>query len=91
MIPIPQYPLYTATISMYEGNAVPYYLDESAEWGLSVDELERSYREATRRGLDVRAMVVINPGNPTGGCLTQENMRGVCRRGFLVGISSAAE
>ncbi|KAJ3045254.1 hypothetical protein HDV00_011126 [Rhizophlyctis rosea] len=87
MIPIPQYPLYTATISMYEGNAVPYYLNEDAKWGLSLSELERSHEEATSKGLEVRALVVINPGNPTGGCLTQENMREIidfCHRKRIV-------
>jgi aspartate/methionine/tyrosine aminotransferase len=36
MIPIPQYPLYTASISLFNGTAVKYYLNEEMEWGLSV-------------------------------------------------------
>jgi alanine transaminase len=40
MIPIPQYPLYTATITMKDGIAVPYHLDEDDMWGLTTDELE---------------------------------------------------
>jgi aspartate/methionine/tyrosine aminotransferase len=43
MIPIPQYPLYTACISLYGGSASPYYLDESSGWQLDVKELEKSY------------------------------------------------
>jgi aspartate/methionine/tyrosine aminotransferase len=39
-----------------------------------VDELERSLREAKTAGTNVRALCVINPGNPTGQCLSQENM-----------------
>lgn len=44
---------------------VGYYLDEDNNWGLDVAELERSIKEARQR-CDVRAIVVINPGNPTG-------------------------
>ena len=40
MIPIPQYPLYSASIPLYGGTAVPYYLDEANGWGLSINELE---------------------------------------------------
>ena len=36
MIPIPQYPLYTASISLFNGTPVPYYLDEENSWGMSV-------------------------------------------------------
>lgn len=36
MIPIPQYPLYTALISLFNGTAVPYYLNESKGWSLEV-------------------------------------------------------
>jgi len=36
LIPIPQYPLYTATLALYNGRAVPYYLDEDGQWSLSV-------------------------------------------------------
>eukprot|EP00042_Codosiga_hollandica_P048097 m.531999 g.531999 ORF g.531999 m.531999 type:complete len:317 (+) comp57589_c0_seq5:547-1497(+) len=87
MIPIPQYPLYSATIALCHGTPVPYYLDESKNWDLSVDELERSLKEARDKGIDVRTLVVINPGNPTGQCLTIESMRQVvqfCHRRNLV-------
>ncbi|KND02133.1 uncharacterized protein SPPG_02627 [Spizellomyces punctatus DAOM BR117] len=87
MIPVPQYPLYTASIALFKGNAVPYYLNEENTWGLSVEELGRSIAAAREEGLDVRALCVINPGNPTGGCLTVDNMRDVidfCHREKLV-------
>jgi len=74
MIPIPQYPLYSATIPMYNGSAVSYYLNEEQEWGLSLEELERSREESLKKGVTPRALVVINPGNPTGQCLSRENM-----------------
>ena len=38
MIPIPQYPLYTATLAVLDANPVPYYLDEAKGWGLTVSK-----------------------------------------------------
>jgi histidinol-phosphate/aromatic aminotransferase/cobyric acid decarboxylase-like protein len=58
---------------------VPYYLDEAAGWGLSVAELERQLTEARSKGVAVRALVVINPGNPTGQVLSRENQEEVVR------------
>ncbi len=64
----PQYPLYSATLTLYGGKLVPYLLDEAAGWGLNVEHLREQLHKARESGLCVRAMVVINPGNPTGGC-----------------------
>jgi alanine transaminase len=75
MIPIPQYPLYSATITLLGGHQAPYYLDEDRGWAMDVSELDRAYEEAKQAGQNVRAIAVINPGNPTGQCLTPENMR----------------
>lgn len=77
MIPIPQYPLYSACIPLYGGSQVEYYLDESSGWSLSVAELERSLAQSKARGVKPRALVVINPGNPTGQCLDEANMRDI--------------
>jgi aspartate/methionine/tyrosine aminotransferase len=41
------------------------------------DELRVSLEKAKSAGGNVRAIAVINPGNPTGGCLTRANMEGV--------------
>ena len=46
-----------------------YYLDESRNWAMDVAELDRSIT-AAREKCDVRALVVINPGNPTGQVIT---------------------
>lgn len=73
MIPIPQYPLYSASIVEYNMDQVGYYLDEDHQWGLDVAELERSIKEA-RKHCNVRAIVIINPGNPTGQVLTYQNI-----------------
>lgn len=78
-VPIPQYPLYTASIALFGGVVVPYYLDEAKDWSVSKEELERGCREArkTNPKLDIRALCVINPGNPTGQCLSIESMRSI--------------
>ncbi|KAJ3094835.1 hypothetical protein HK100_006002 [Physocladia obscura] len=87
MIPIPQYPLYTASIALFNGTVVPYYLDESKGWGLSTEELERSIQKARSEGVEVRALCLINPGNPTGQCLAWDNMKEIvafCKQERLV-------
>ena len=45
---------------------MPYNLTEDRGWGLEIFEVKRCLEEARSAGLTVRAMVVINPGNPTG-------------------------
>lgn len=79
LTPIPQYPLYTAAISLYEGQACGYYLDECNGWALSIGELERAHKEATDGGVEVVALVFISPGNPTGQLLNVENLRDVIK------------
>eukprot|EP01033_Poteriospumella_lacustris_P002477 gene2477-1808_t len=46
MVPIPQYPLYSASIALYGGELVPYYLDEENGWVLDIDELQKSFDAA---------------------------------------------
>ena len=77
MIPIPQYPLYSATITLYEGRMVPYQLDEENGWRLNVSWLEDSLRKAEAAGTKVKAICVINPGNPTGAVLDEANIADV--------------
>lgn len=74
MVPIPQYPLYSASITLYEGKQVNYYLDEQNDWKLSRKMLEKSLAEAKQSGVSVKAIVVINPGNPTGSVLDEDNI-----------------
>lgn len=65
MIPIPQYPLYSAVISELGAVQVNYYLDEENCWALNVNELRRAVREA-KDHCDPKVLCIINPGNPTG-------------------------
>ncbi|XP_030653458.1 alanine aminotransferase 2 isoform X3 [Nomascus leucogenys] len=65
MIPIPQYPLYSAVISELDAIQVNYYLDEENCWALNVNELRRAVQEA-KDHCDPKVLCIINPGNPTG-------------------------
>jgi alanine transaminase len=75
MIPIPQYPIYSATIELLGGHQVGYYLDENEGWDLNMQELERSLGEAKAKGVKVTSLVLINPGNPTGQVLSKESVK----------------
>ncbi len=77
LVPIPQYPLYTATLAVLNARCVPYYLDEGKAWGTDINAVRDAYKKARSEGTDVRAIVVINPGNPTGASLSADDVRSV--------------
>jgi alanine-synthesizing transaminase len=60
LIPSPDYPLWTAVTSLCGGKAVHYRCDEQADWLPDLDDLAAKVSDRTR------ALVVINPNNPTG-------------------------
>lgn len=78
MIPIPQYPLYTATIAEFNAYGIGYYLDESNTWALNISELKRALNEAKPKCIP-RGIVIINPGNPTGQVLSRQNIEEVIK------------
>ena len=77
LIPIPQYPLYTATLALLNATPVPYFLDEANSWGTNVPLMRAHIADARRAGTDVRCIVVINPGNPTGASLSEADIEAV--------------
>lgn len=77
LIPIPQYPLYSATLALLNATPVPYNLDESKAWATDLEAIRKSYDEAKAAGIDVRCIVVINPGNPTGASLSASDIGAV--------------
>ena len=79
MIPIPQYPLYSATLALYGGRQVGYFLDEQNRWQLNEQILTQSLEKATAQGTRPVALVVINPGNPTGAVLSRDNVEMIVR------------
>lgn len=88
MIPIPQYPLYTATLSLVASNPVPYYLDESKEWGTNMEALAKACESTD---VKLKAVVVINPGNPTGSCLSEGEIREILQLAASKGIAVIAD
>lgn len=91
MIPIPQYPLYTATLAHIGAKPIPYYLDESAGWSMNHKSLQESVAKAKKDGIKVKCLAVINPGNPTGGCLSREAMEAVVQLCYDEGIVLLAD
>ncbi|EJK50290.1 hypothetical protein THAOC_30762 [Thalassiosira oceanica] len=80
MIPIPQYPIYSAIISRLGARQVRYYLDEDNGWAITEQELEERRAAAVERnGLNIRALTLINPGNPTGQVLSREDVETICK------------
>jgi len=91
MIPIPQYPLYSATLTLYEGQMVPYYLDEQNNWKLNLGMLEDGFNKAKAQGINVKAICVINPGNPTGAVLDEQNIEMILDFAQKHGLSVLAD
>src|SRR5690606_4231466 len=60
LVPAPDYPLWTAAVTLSGGNAVHYRCDESADWQPDIDDMRAKITPRTK------AIVVINPNNPTG-------------------------
>ena len=52
LTPVPQYPLYSASLALYGTSLTPYYLDESINWGLNLEHLQEQYDKV--RGLRSR-------------------------------------
>mmetsp|Transcript_13927 Transcript_13927/g.50717 ORF Transcript_13927/g.50717 Transcript_13927/m.50717 type:complete len:482 (-) Transcript_13927:185-1630(-) len=91
LIPVPQYPLYSACATLYNGTMVPYYLDESRQWANDMDSIREATERARAQGVRVRAIVVINPGNPTGNTLTRENQEDLVRYAQQEGLVIMAD
>ena len=79
MVPIPQYPLYSALLTLDGGTLVKYFLDEEKGWGINPADIEQRIKAAKDLGVNLRAMVVINPGNPTGQVLRREDIEEIIK------------
>ncbi|WVQ95205.1 hypothetical protein IAU59_002299 [Kwoniella sp. CBS 9459] len=91
MIPIPQYPLYTATLAYLKAKPIPYYLSEANDWSMDHETLVKAVEEAKKQNVPVKALVIINPGNPTGACLSHEAMEAVVQLCYEEGIVLMAD
>lgn len=66
LVPAPDYPLWTAAVSLSGGLPVHYLCDESKEWAPDLADLRKKITPRTK------AIVVINPNNPTGAIYSKE-------------------
>ena len=66
LLPAPDYPLWTAAVSLSGGTPVHYLCDESKEWAPDLADLRKKITPRTK------AIVVINPNNPTGAIYSKE-------------------
>jgi alanine-synthesizing transaminase len=69
LIPSPDYPLWTAAVSLSGGTPVHYRCDESSDWFPDPTDIERKITDRTK------ALVIINPNNPTGAVYDDELLR----------------
>lgn len=84
LIPAPDYPLWTAATNLAGGKAVHYICDEQADWMPDLADVEAKITDRTK------ALVIINPNNPTGTVYSREVMDGlvdIARRHQLVVMS----
>jgi len=71
LVPSPGYPLYSALLSRLIGEARPYLLDEENDWQPDIAHMESQIDEKTR------AIVLINPNNPTGAVYSKDTLQQV--------------
>ena len=71
LVPAPDYPLWTAAVSLSGGTPVHYLCDESKEWAPDLADLRKKITPRTK------AIVVINPNNPTGAIYSKEVLVGL--------------
>ena len=56
-----------------------YFLDEENNWALDLPEIQRAFDQGVADGATPRAIVIINPGNPTGNVLSKKNLEDVIK------------
>jgi len=73
LIPMPDYPLWTAVVTLCGGKAVHYLCDESSGWNPDLDDIRSKITPKTK------AIVVINPNNPTGAVYERSILEGIAQ------------
>ncbi|EAS44722.1 pyridoxal phosphate-dependent aminotransferase [Photobacterium profundum] len=66
LVPSPDYPLWTAAVSLSGGNPVHYICDEESDWYPDLDDIKKKITPNTR------GIVLINPNNPTGAVYSRD-------------------
>ena len=73
LIPAPDYPLWTACATLAGGKAVHYICDEESKWYPDLQDIEKKITDRTK------AIVIINPNNPTGALYPDDVLEGIVR------------
>jgi alanine-synthesizing transaminase len=73
LVPMPDYPLWTAAITLAGGRAVHYLCDEEADWNPDLADI------ASKITAHTKAIVVINPNNPTGAVYDRQILEGIAQ------------
>jgi alanine-synthesizing transaminase len=73
LIPAPDYPLWTAAVSLAGGTPVHYVCDEGADWFPDIKDIEKKITPHTK------ALIIINPNNPTGAVYSREILEDLIR------------
>ena len=68
LVPAPDYPLWTAAVTLSGGKPVHYVCDEQADWQPDIDDIKSKITSRTR------AIVIINPNNPTGAVYEKDTL-----------------
>ena len=69
LVPAPDYPLWTAAVTLAGGNAVHYMCDEQNEWNPDIEDMRKKITKKTK------GIVIINPNNPTGALYSEEILK----------------
>lgn len=69
LVPMPDYPLWTASINLCGGKAVHYICDENNEWYPNINDIRRKITKNTK------GIIIINPNNPTGALYPKEILK----------------
>ncbi|MBQ4040098.1 MAG: pyridoxal phosphate-dependent aminotransferase [Oscillospiraceae bacterium] len=71
LVPAPDYPLWTASVTLAGGKAVHYICDEQSDWYPDLEDMRSKVTDKTK------GIVVINPNNPTGALYPREILEGI--------------
>jgi len=73
LVPMPDYPLWTAAVTLAGGKAVHYLCDEASDWNPDINDIRNKITPKTK------AIVVINPNNPTGAVYDRHVLEGIAQ------------
>lgn len=80
LLPAPDYPLWTASVTLAGGKAVHYMCDEQNEWNPDIEDIKKKITDRTK------GIVIINPNNPTGALYSEEILKEIVEIARQAGI-----